>query len=81
MDFFAELLKWGPGGLLAAIFLGFYIQERKDHAVTREKYIASIEARREDSKENVNKVTNVLDGMAVGIKGISDKIEVSKGVK
>lgn len=81
MDLVPEILKFGAGGLIGAVFFWLYLQERKDHGLTRDKLIASIEARREDSKESVTKVTDVLNGMSIGIKAIGDKIEVSKGTK
>lgn len=74
-----ELLKYGVGGLLAAIFYKRELDERKAHDVTRAALITAILARLEDTKENVTKVTDPLSTMAHALDKMSDKIEVSKG--
>jgi hypothetical protein len=77
--FFTELLKYGVGGLLAAIFFKRELDEKKAHEVTRAALIASLLDRLQDSKESVTKVTDPLSTMAHALDKMSDKIEVSKG--
>ena len=76
-----ELAKYGIAGLVAFLFYKLYTEEKKAHEVTRGKLIDSLGARITDSKETVTKVTEPLEGIAYGIKNISDKIEISKGTK
>lgn len=76
-----ELAKYGLAGVVAFLFYKLYIDEKKEHAVTRQKLIESLGDRILDSKETVLKVTEPLGNISQGIQNISDKIEISKGRK
>lgn len=78
MELLPEILKFGAGGLIGAVFFWLYIQERSDHAKTREQLNSSYIDRIEDNKNSVTKVTDALSGLSVGIQGISDKIKASR---
>ena len=74
-----ELARAGVVGVVAFLFYKLYVEEKKDHAETRQKLIDSLTARIADSKETVQKVTEPLGNISQGINNISDKIEISKG--
>lgn len=74
-----ELLKYGIGGLVAAIFFKLYLDERKAHDVTRGKLIDSLGAQIASTERTVNKITDPLSTMAYALDKMSDKIETNKG--
>lgn len=37
----AEILKWGPPGVIAGVFVGLYLQERKERKETQAELRAS----------------------------------------
>lgn len=76
-----ELAKYGLAGVVAFLFYKMYMDEKKEHAVTRQKLIESLGDRILDSKDTVLKVTEPLGNISQGIQNISDKIEISKGRK
>ena len=76
-----ELAKYGLAGVVAFLFYKMYMDEKKEHAITRQKLIDSLGDRLTDSKETVLKVTEPLGNISQGIQNISDKIEISKGRK
>lgn len=78
MELLPEILKFGAGGLIGAVFFWLYIQERGDHAKTRQELKEAMNDRLTDSKESVIKVTDALGGLALGVQAISDKIRVSR---
>lgn len=81
MELFTEFLKQGVVGLVAAVFLWLYLQERKERKEYQDKYEASLEARRVDAKETTDNITTPLSGISQGIKLLTDKILVSRGDK
>jgi seryl-tRNA(Sec) selenium transferase len=78
MDFATELLKQGITGLVAALFLWLYLQEKRDHDKTRQALTASFADRLADSKQNTTTVIAAAQGMVDGVKALSDKIEDAK---
>jgi hypothetical protein len=77
----AQLAQFGIAGIVAFLFYKLYTEEKKEHAITRQKLIDSLGDRIVDSKETVLKVTEPLGNISQGIQNISDKIEISKGRK
>lgn len=72
------LLAQGGFGILAAIFLWLFLQERSDHKTTRQEKDALLEARRLDYKETVDNVTKPLQDIAQTQQLIYDKIVIAK---
>lgn len=79
MDLIAQLVTYGGLGILAAVLLYLLLEERKEHAVTRQKLIDSMSAHLEDSKTSVTKVTDALGGLTAGVQSIGDKITIFRG--
>lgn len=79
MELLPEILKFGTGGIIGAVFFWLYIQERSDHSKTREQLIQSKNDRIDDSKQSVTKVTDALGGLTMGVQAVIEKIEVSRG--
>lgn len=77
-QFVIELMKYGVVGLVAALFFWLYIQEKKDHAKTREALIASLQGRLTDSQRTTENITGPLQLISQGITLLGDKIESSK---
>ena len=63
---------------MAGVFLWLYVQERKEHKETRQKYEDSLEQRRVDAKETVDNITQPLSGISQGISLLTDKIVLGK---
>lgn len=78
MELLPELLKQGVVGLVAAIGFYLYFQEQKERKEYQNKYEASLEARRIDSKETTEQVTVPMQGISQGIKLLTDKIVLGK---
>lgn len=79
MDFLPELLKQGLLGLIAGVFLWFYITEKKDHEKTRQALITSFTDRLADSEKNTVSVLTTAQGMSQSVQMLTEKIEISKG--
>lgn len=76
-----DLLTQGGLGIMAAIFFWLYNSERKDHQKTRDKYEGSLDARREEAKENMELATQPLNSMAKSLDLLNEKIILGKGIK
>lgn len=66
---------------MAGTFLWLYLQERKEHKDTRDKYEQSLDSRRVDAKETVDKIEAPLLGISQGIQQLNDKIVVAQSRK
>jgi hypothetical protein len=73
------LIAQGGFGLVAAIIFWLYMSERKDHQRTRDKYEASLEARRMDAKESFEKIIDPLEQVATMSEFMAKKLLASKG--
>lgn len=78
MDPVQQLITQGGLGLMAGIFLWLYMQERKDHKETRAKYEQSLEFRRADAKETVDKIEAPLQGISLAVQQLNDKVVVAQ---
>jgi len=72
------LITQGGLGLMAGVFLWLYLAERKEHKDTRTKYEQSLDNRRLDAKETVDKIASPLLGISQGIQQLNDKIVVAQ---
>lgn len=81
MDPVQTLVTQGGLGLMAGIFLWLYLQERKDHKETRTKYEQSLDFRRADAKETIDKIEAPLLGISQGVQQLNDKIVVAQSRK
>lgn len=64
---------------MAGVFLWLFLQERKDHNVTRSEKSALEAAGKQESKEVTKEVVQVLNGNATAMSLLSEKIEFAKG--
>lgn len=78
MDMVDTLVTQGGLGILAAVFLWLFLQERSDHKQTRQEKDALMEARRVDAAETADNVTKPLQDIAQTQKLIYDKLLVGK---
>lgn len=72
------LLAQGGFGIVAAVSLWLFLQERSDHKQTRKEKDALLEARRVDAVETVDNVTKPLRDIAQTQQLIYDKLLVGK---
>lgn len=72
------LLAQGGFGILAAVFLWLFLQERSDHKQTRKEKDALLEARRQDAVDTVDNVTKPLKDIAQTQQLIYDKLLVGR---
>lgn len=79
MELFAEFLKQGVVGLIAAVFLWLYLQERKERKEYQTKYEDSLGIRLTDSLERENKVTALGTNFSQSVSNLTDKIVAGKG--
>ena len=79
MELFAEFLKQGVVGLIAAVFLWLYLQERKERKEYQTKYEDSLGTRLTDSLERENKVTTLGTNFSQSVSNLTDKIVAGKG--
>ena len=63
---------------MAGTFLWLYLTERNDHKKTRDKYEQSLDDRRVDAKDTVDKIEAPLLGISQGIQQLNDKIVVAQ---
>lgn len=78
MEIVNTLLENGVFGIVTAIMFYLYISEKASHKETRDRLEKVMDARVEDSKDNLEKVTGPLNVMSVGIQSLSDKIEIAR---
>ena len=82
MDLLGPLVSQGGLGLVAAIFLWLFIQERKEHREDHRTDQTAIrelqDARLSDQRDTTREVTTVLQGNAQAMTVLSEKIEIGK---
>ena len=78
MDIVETLITQGGLGLMAGVFLWLYIQERKEHKATRDKYEKSLDDRRIDAKDTLDKIESPLNVISQGISQLNDKVVVAQ---
>jgi len=82
MDIVGTLISQGGFGLIAAVFLWLFLQERKEHREDRkidQALIAALQdARLVDTKEVSSSLKGVLEGNASSMRILSEKIEIVK---
>lgn len=72
------LLAQGGFGILAAVFLWLFLQERADHKKTRQEKDALLEARRQDAIDTMDNVTKPLKDIAQTQQLIYDKLLIGR---
>lgn len=77
----AEILRVGISGAVAVLFVYLYLNERKEHNVTRQKHIDSILDRLGDAKQTGINLTEPIRALGVSLQAISDKIVADKDNK
>lgn len=78
MELITEFLKQGVVGLVAAVFLWLYLQERKERKEYQSKYEASLETRIEDAGQSLQTIKEPMQSISQGIKLLTDKIVLGK---
>lgn len=78
MEVVAELLKQGGLGLMAAVFLWLYLNERTENRRLNEKLIDSADLRTKDAQDNVDKVVKPMAAFSQTAGLIYDKLKSSK---
>jgi hypothetical protein len=73
-----ELVKQSPIGLVAGIFLWFYVQEKKEHNKTRQEKDIILENYRKDIVANSEKVINTMSSTAQAMALLTEKIQIVK---
>ena len=63
---------------MAGVFLWLYIQERREHKTTRDKYEKSLDDRRIDAKDTLDKIEAPLNVISQGINQLNDKVVVAQ---
>ncbi len=78
MDPVQQLITQGGLGLMAGTFLWLYLQERREHKATRDKYEKSLDDRRIDAKDTIDKIEAPLSAISQGISNLNDKVVVAQ---
>lgn len=78
MDPVQTLITQGGLGIMAGVFLWLYIQERREHKTTRDKYEKSLDDRRIDAKDTLDKIEAPLNVISQGINQLNDKVVVAQ---
>lgn len=78
MEPVSTLVTQGGLGIMAGVFLWLYLQERKEHKTTRDKYEKSLDDRRIDAKDTIDKIEAPLNVISQGISNLNDKVVVAQ---
>lgn len=81
MEPVSTLVTQGGLGIMAGVFLWLYIQERKEHKATRDKYEKSLDDRRVDAKEVQDTITPALQSISQNVSQLNDKIVLAQSRK
>lgn len=81
MEVVGPLLEQAGFGFMAGIFLWLFLKERNDHAETRKRELALMEARRVDSVDSKDQMAEVVQGTSQSLELIGAKIEAVQNYK
>lgn len=79
MDLFAEILKQGSLGLVAAVFGYLWLKERADRKASDALYIQALKDSLASKDKTLENITTPLSNIAQGVKLLTDKIVTGKG--
>lgn len=79
MDLVAELTRTaGAVGVVAAIFYKLYMDEKKEHQLTRDKLIEALKDRITDQKEYSATAVPLFENVTSTLRSIGNKIKAGK---